>query len=574
MAKRVAELFVEILAAAGTERIYGVAGDSLNGITDSVRRRNGIEWVGLRHEETAAFAAGAEAALTGRLGVCAGSCGPGNLHLINGLYDAHRSRVPVLAIAAHIPSQEIGSGYFQETHPESLFKECSHFCELVSNPSQMPRTLEIAIQTALSKRGVSVVVLPGDVALMNTENDDRRVNFTFAPPHTVPRPEELDQLVSELDRARRVTILAGAGCAGAHDQLIQLAAKLQAPIVHAMRGKEFVEYDNPYDVGMTGLLGFASGYHAMMNCETLLMLGTDFPYQQFYPKNARILQIDIRAEQLGRRSHLDLGLVGGIAETLSELLPRITQRTDRTYLEVCLSNYREARKGLDDLATGKPGQRPIHPQYVAKMLNEVAGPETIFTVDVGTPVIWAARYLAMNGRRRLLSSFNHGSMANALPQAIGAQISHPGRQVIALSGDGGFSMLMGDLLSLRQLNLPVKVIVFNNGSLGFVELEMKATGFLQHGTDLVNPDFAKIAEGAGVLGLHVDDPEGVRPALEQAIAHDGPVLVDIAVNRQELAMPPSLKLDQIVDFNLYLIRAILNGRGDEIIDLARTNLFR
>jgi pyruvate dehydrogenase (quinone) len=574
LAKRVAELFVEILAAAGTERIYGVAGDSLNGITDSVRRRNGIEWVGLRHEETAAFAAGAEAALTGRLGVCAGSCGPGNLHLINGIYDAHRSRVPVLAIAAHIPSQEIGSGYFQETHPESLFKECSHFCELVSNPSQMPRTLEIAIQTALSKRGVSVVVLPGDVALMNTENDDRRVNFTFAPPHTVPRPEELDQLASELDRARRVTILAGAGCAGAHDQLIQLAAKLQAPIVHAMRGKEFVEYDNPYDVGMTGLLGFASGYHAMMNCETLLMLGTDFPYQQFYPKNARILQIDIRAEQLGRRSHLDLGLVGGIAETLSELLPRITQKTDRTYLEVCLSNYRDARKGLDDLATGKPGLRPIHPQYVAKMLDEIAGPEAIFTVDVGTPVIWAARYLEMNGRRRLLSSFNHGSMANALPQAIGAQISHPGRQVIALSGDGGFSMLMGDLLSLRQLNLPVKVIVFNNGSLGFVELEMKATGFLQHGTDLVNPDFAKIAEGAGVLGLHVDDPEGVRPALEQAMAHDGPVLVDIAVNRQELAMPPSLKLDQIVDFNLYLIRAILNGRGDEIIDLARTNLFR
>jgi pyruvate dehydrogenase (quinone) len=574
LAKRVAELFVEILAAAGTERIYGVAGDSLNGITDSVRRRNGIEWVGLRHEETAAFAAGAEAALTGKLGVCAGSCGPGNLHLINGLYDAHRSRVPVLAIAAHIPSPEIGSGYFQETHPESLFKECSHFCELVSNPSQMPRILEIAIQTALSKRGVSVVVLPGDVALLNAENDDRRVNFTFATPHIVPRPEELDRLASELARASRVTILAGAGCAGAHDQLIQLAAKLQAPIVHAMRGKEFIEYDNPYDVGMTGLLGFASGYHAMMNCETLLMLGTDFPYQQFYPKNARILQIDIRAEQLGRRSHLDLGLVGGIAETLSELLPRITQRTDRTYLEVCLGNYRDARKGLDDLATGKPGQRPIHPQYVAKMLNEVAGPEAIFTVDVGTPVIWAARYLAMNGRRRLLSSFNHGSMANALPQAIGAQISHPGRQVIALSGDGGFSMLMGDLLSLRQLNLPVKVIVFNNGSLGFVELEMKATGFLQHGTDLVNPDFAKIAEGAGVLGLHVDDPEGVRPALEQAIAHDGPVLVDIAVNRQELAMPPSLKLDQIVDFNLYLIRAILNGRGDEIIDLARTNLFR
>ena len=574
MAKRIAELFVEVLAAAGVKRIYGVAGDSLNGITDSVRRRNEIEWVGVRHEETAAFAAGAEAALTGKLAVCAGSCGPGNLHLINGLYDAHRSRVPVLAIAAQIPSQEIGSGYFQETHAEHLFKECSHYCELVSSPAQMPRTLEIAIQTALSKRGVAVVVLPGDIALLSAENDDRRVNFTFAQPHIVPRPEELDQLASELNRATRVTILAGAGCAGAHDQLIQLAAKLQAPIVHAMRGKEFVEYDNPYDVGMTGLLGFSSGYHAMMNCDALLMLGTDFPYQQFYPKNARILQVDIREEQLGRRSHLDLGVVGGTAETLSALLPRINRNSDSAYLDVCLNHYREARKGLDDLATGKPGQRPIHPQYVAKILNEVAADDAIFTVDVGTPVIWAARYLGMNGRRRLLSSFNHGSMANALPQAIGAQISHPNRQVVTLSGDGGFSMLMGDLLSLRQLNLPVKIVVFNNGSLGFVELEMKATGFLKHGTDLVNPDFATIAQGAGLFALHVDDPEEVRPALEQAMAHDGPALIDIAVNRQELAMPPSLKLDQIVDFNLYMIRAILNGRGDEVIDLARTNLFR
>lgn len=574
MAKRIAELFVEVLAAAGVERIYGVAGDSLNGITDSVRRRNGIEWVGVRHEETAAFAAGAEAALTGKLAVCAGSCGPGNLHLINGLYDAHRSRVPVLAIAAQIPSQEIGSGYFQETHPEHLFKECSHFCELVSSSAQMPRTLEIAIQTALAKRGVAVVVLPGDIALLNAENDDRRVSFTFSQPYIIPRPEELDQLAAELNCATRVTILAGAGCAGAHDELIQLAAKLQAPIVHAMRGKDFIEYDNPHDVGMTGLLGFSSGYHAMMNCDALLMLGTDFPYQQFYPKNARILQIDLREEQLGRRSHLDLGLVGGIAETLPALLPRIAQKTDRSYLDACLSHYRDARKGLDDLATGKRGQRPIHPQYLAKILDQIAADDAIFTVDVGTPVIWAARYLTMNGRRRLLGSFNHGSMANALPQAIGAQLSHPHRQVVALSGDGGFSMLMGDLLSLRQLNLPVKIVVFNNGSLGFVELEMKATGFVNHGTDLVNPDLAGIAKGAGVLGLHVDDPEQIGPALEEAFAHNGPALVDVAVNRQELAMPPSLKLDQIVDFNLYLIRAILNGRGDEIIDLARTNLFR
>jgi pyruvate dehydrogenase (quinone) len=574
LAKRVAELFVDVLAAAGVQRIYGVAGDSLNGITDSVRVLNGIEWVGVRHEETAAFAAGAEAALTGKLAVCAGSCGPGNLHLINGLYDCHRSRVPVLAIAAHIPSQEIGSGYFQETHPEHLFKECSHYCELVSHPSQMPRILEIAIQTALAKKGVAVVVIPGDVALSDAVNQDRRVAFTYAQPDITPRREELDRLAAELNHAQKITILAGAGCAGAHDELVELAGKLQAPIVHALRGKEWIEYDNPFDVGMTGLLGFSSGYDAMMKCDTLLMLGTDFPYQQFYPKNARIVQIDIREEQLGRRSRVDLGVVGGVGETVRALLPAIEQKQSRSHLDASLDHYREARKDLDDLATGKPGQRPIHPQYVAKVLNELAADDTVFTVDVGTPVIWAARYLTMNGRRRLLGSFNHGSMANALPQAIGAQISHPGRQVVTLSGDGGVSMLMGDLLSLRQLNLPVKVIVFNNGSLGFVELEMKATGFLSHATDLVNPDFAMIAEGTGILGLHVDDPEQLRPALEQAFAHPGPALVDIAVNRQELAMPPTLKLDQIVDFNLYMIKAILNGRGDEIVDLARTNLFR
>jgi pyruvate dehydrogenase (quinone) len=570
----VAELFVDVLAGAGVERIYGVAGDSLNGITDSVRVHRGMEWVGVRHEETAAFAAGAEAALTGKLAVCAGSCGPGNLHLINGLYDCHRSRVPVLAIAAQIPTQEIGSGYFQETHPEHLFKECSDYCELVSHPSQMPRILEIAIQTALTKRGVAVVVLPGDVALSDAVNQDRRISFNDARPEIMPCREELDRTATELNGAQKVTILAGAGCAGAHDELVALAGKLQAPIVHALRGKEFIEYDNPYDVGMTGLLGFSSGYHAMMNCDLLLMLGTDFPYQQFYPKSARIVQIDIRGEQLGRRSRLDLGVVGGAKETIGALLPAIKQKQNRRHLDASLEHYHEARKDLDALATGKPGQLPIHPQYVARVLDELAAEDAVFTADVGTPVIWAARYLTMNGRRRLLGSFNHGSMANALPQAIGAQISHRGRQVVTLSGDGGVSMLMGDLLSLRQLNLPVKVVVFNNGSLGFVELEMKATGFLSHATDLINPDFAMIAEGTGILGIHVDDPEQVRPALQRAFAHDGPALVDIAVNRQELAMPPSLKLDQIIDFNLYMIKAILNGRGDEIVDLAKTNLFR
>jgi pyruvate dehydrogenase (quinone) len=574
MPKKVAELFIEVLAAAGVERIYGVPGDSLNGITDSIRTRTGIQWMGVRHEETAAFAAGAEAALTGKLAVCAGSCGPGNLHLINGLYDCYRSRVPVLAIAAHVPSQEIGSTYFQETHPELLFKECSVYCELISHPSQMPRTLEIAIQTAIAKRGVAVVVIPGDVALSEAINTERRVVFSNSQPQVTPVPAALSELADELNRAGKVTILAGAGVAGAHDELVSLAAKIKAPIVHALRGKEFVEHDNPYDVGMTGLLGFSSGYHAMMNCDTLLMLGTDFPYQQFYPKSARVIQVDLREEQIGRRSHVDLGIVGGVKETLTALLPLVDDKSDHAFLDSALEHYRDARKSLDDLATGKRGQTPIHPQYVAKVLNEVAADDAVFTVDVGTPVIWAARYLTMNGKRRLLGSFNHGSMANALPQAIGAQISHPGRQVITMSGDGGVSMLMGDLLSLRQLNLPVKMIVFNNGSLGFVALEMKATGFLTDATDLLNPDFTKIAEGAGIYAQHVEKPEDLRPALERALAHPGPALVDVVVNRQELAMPPSLKLDQVVDFNLYMIKAILNGRGDEIVELARTNLFR
>jgi len=573
MAKRIAELFVEVLAGAGVGRIYGVAGDSLNGIGDSVRGQNGIEWVGVRDEETAAFAGGAEAALTGKLAVCAGRCGPGNLHLINGLYDCHRSRVPVLAIAAHIPSPEIGSGYFQEPHPEHLFKECSHYCELVSNASQMPRILEIAIQTAISRRGVAVVVIPGDIALSEIVDPGKRLVYSYRRPEVVPHWTELDDLAAELNRAKKPTILAGAGCAGAHDELIALAAKLQAPIVHTLRGKEFIECDNPYSVGMTGLLGLSSGYSAMMDCDMLLMLGTDFPYRQFYPLTARIVQVDIRVEQLGRRIYIDLGIVGGVAETLRALLPRIEPKQRRSHLDISLEHYRQARKELDDVAIGN-GERPIRPQYVAKMLDAVAAEDAVFTVDVGTPVIWAARYLTMNGNRRLLGSFNHGSIANGLPQAIGAQISHPGRQVVTLCGDGGVSLLMGDLLSLRHLNLPVKIIVFNNGSLGFVEPDMNAAGILNPATDLINLDFAKIAEGIGILGLRVTEPEKVRPALEEAFAHPGPVLVDIAVNRQELAMPLSLKLDQISDFNLYMIRAILNGRESQIADLARTNVIR
>jgi len=574
MGKRVAELFVDVLAEAGVRRIYGVSGDSLNGITDSIRATGKLDWIHLRHEETAAFVAGAEAHLTGRLAVCAGSCGPGNLHLINGLYDCHRSRVPVLAIAAQIPSNELGSGYFQETRPEHLFALCSHYCELVSQPEQMPRVLEIAMQTAISRRGVAVIVLPGDVALRDAVVQGPRLHFHEAKPTVCPSVEEIAALAAILNDSRKTTILAGAGCAGAHKELIELAGKLKAPIVHALRGKEFVEHDNPFDVGMTGLLGFASGYHAMMSCDTLLMLGTDFPYQQFYPQDATIIQIDIRGEQIGRRTKVDLGLVGDVKATLAALCPQLETKPNDAHLSASLKHYSEARKGLDDLATGKPGEKPIHPQYVAKVLDELAAEDAVFSCDVGTPTIWAARYLHMNGKRRLLGSFTHGSMANALPQAIGAQVSHPGRQVIALCGDGGLAMLMGDLLSLCQLKLPVKLIVFNNSSLAFVELEMKAAGILDFGTDLHNPDFAKMAEAAGILGLRAETADQVRPMIEQALSHDGPALIEAIVSRQELSMPPTITVDQIKGFSLFMIKAVLDGRGNEIIDLAKINLMR
>jgi len=573
--KRVADVLVDTLVAAGVKQVYGLAGDSLNGITDSIRTRDNIRWVPVRHEETAAFAAGAEAHLTEQLAVCAGSCGPGNLHLINGLYDCHRSRVPVLAIAAHIPSQEIGSSYFQETRPESLFRECSHYCELISQPEQMPRVLEIAIQTAIARRGVSVVVLPGNVALRAASSDRQpRLHFAQAKPVVRPSDEEIVRLAGLLNQARRVTILGGAGCAGAHDELVAVADALKAPVVHALRGKEFIEYDNPFDVGMTGLLGFSSGYHAMMKCDALLMLGTDFPYQQFYPEHATIIQVDIRGEQIGRRTRVDLGLVGDVKATLEALRPALTPKTDRTHLDDSTKHYQSARQGLDDLATGEPGRNPVHPQYVARMLDEVAASDAIFSCDVGTPTIWAARYLTMNGRRRLLGSFSHGSMANALPQAIGVQVSHPHRQVVTLSGDGGIAMLMGDLLTLRQLRLPVKMVVFNNSSLGFIELEMKAAGILEFATDLENPDFAKMAEAAGVLGLKAETPEQVRPMLLQAFQHDGPALVEVLVNRQELSMPPTITKDQIIGFSLYMLKAVLDGRGTRILDLAKTNLLR
>jgi pyruvate dehydrogenase (quinone) len=574
LSKTIAELTLEVLALAGVERIYGIGGDSLNGLTDAIRRQKQIKWVHTRHEEAAAFAAGADAHLTGKLAVCAGSCGPGNLHLINGLYDCQRNRVPVLAIAAQIPSHEVGSTYFQETNPEHLFAQCSHYSVLVSHPDQMPRVLEIAMQTAIARSGVAVVVIPGDIGMQNAVVTSPRLKFAPPQPTVVPSPREIDALAEVLNGVSKITILGGAGCVGAHDELVALAGKLNAPIVHALRGKEYIEYDNPFDVGMTGLLGFASGYHAMMNCDLLLMLGTDFPYEQFLPKDAKVAQIDLRGEQLGRRAKVDYGLVGDIRATLAGLLPKIKQNSSDKHLKESLEHYRKTRGEFDEQASGDSKEQTIHPQFVVRTLSELAAEDAIFTCDVGTPVIWSARYLKMNGKRRLLGSFNHGSMANALPQAIGAQVTHPGRQVISLSGDGGFAMLMGELLSLRQLKLPVKVVIFQNNALGFVELEMKAAGIVDFGTDLQNPDFAKIAEAAGALGLSAEKPADVRPMLQQALAHDGPAVVSVKVSRQELSMPPTITLDQMKGFSLFALKAVFSGRGEELLDLARVNLFR
>ena len=572
MATTVADVMIQTLKASGVRRVYGLPGDSLNGFTDAMRRDGTIAWQHVRHEEAAAFAAAAEAALTGELAVCAGSCGPGNLHLINGLFDANRSGVPVLAIAAQIPAVEIGGEYFQETHPAELFRECSVYCELVSVPEQLPRILEIAMRAALARGGVAVVVVPGEIFLTDAAAGAEPLPVRAISPVMRPDGESLAAAAQVLNAAGAVTILAGAGCAGAHRQLIDLAEALKAPVVHAFRGKEFVEYDNPYDVGMTGLIGFSSGYRAMEHCDALVMLGTDFPYRPFYPEGVPVIQVDVRGERIGRRVPVRVPLVGTVRDTVDALLPLIAVKADSRHLDRMTRHYRRARARLDKLAKDRQHASPLHPQYVAATIDRLAAADAIFTADVGTPCIWAARYLKMNGTRRLIGSFNHGSMANALPHAVGAQASHPGRQVIALSGDGGLAMLLGELITLRQMHLPVKVVVFNNGALSFVELEMKAAGIVTYGTDLDNPDFAGIARAAGLFGARVDKADQLEDALREAFGHDSPAVVEVATARHELSLPPKLTYGQIKGFSLYATRTVLSGGGEELVELTKTNL--
>lgn len=571
--KLIADILVETLEQAGVKSVWGVPGDSLNAFTDSLRKTNQIQWLEVRHEEAAAFAASAYADVTNELGVCVGSCGPGNLHLINGLFEAQRMNTPVLAIAAQIPSSELGLGYFQETHPENLFKECSDYCEFVSSAEQFPRVLETAIRSAITRRSVSVLVIPGDVAFSKAIDLPVKWSTPVLPIVTPPK-KELEALATLLNTSNNIAILCGYGCRGAHDQVVALAAKLKAPVVHALRGKPFIEYDNPYDVGMTGLIGFSSGYHALKECDFLLVLGSNFPYRNFYPEHGNVVQIDSRGEHLGRRTSLLKGLVGDIAPTLDLLLPLLSEQVDSKFLDKALDHYRSARKDLDDLAIPNKPERSLHPQYLAARVSALADEDALFTADVGTPTVWAARYLKMNGQRYLTGSFIHGSMANATPQAMGLQQAFPDRQVIAFAGDGGLSMLLGELCTLALTKLPVKVIVFNNKSLGFVAMEMKAAGLMDSITHLNSPDFSAVAEACGVKGYKVTTSEQLDDTLKLALEYNGPVVIDVHTETQELSMPPKINLEQAKGFSLYMLKAILSGRGDEVKELVKANLFR
>ncbi|GAA2536644.1 MULTISPECIES: pyruvate dehydrogenase [Streptomyces] len=571
--QNVAEQFVDIITRAGVKRLYGVVGDSLNPVVDAVRRNPAIDWIHVRHEETAAFAAGAEAQITGRLAACAGSCGPGNLHLINGLYDAHRSMAPVLALASHIPSSEIGLGYFQETHPDQLFRECSHYSELISSPRQMPRLLDTAIQHAIGRSGVSVVSLPGDIADEPAPEQAPETALVTSRPTVRPGDSEIDRLVDMIDAAEKVTLFCGAGTKGAHAEVMEFAQKVKSPVGHALRGKEWIQYDNPYDVGMSGLLGYGAAYEATHECDLLILLGTDFPYNAFLPDDVRIVQVDVRPEILGRRSKLDLAVWGDVRETLRCLLPRVRTKDNRKFLDRMLKKHADALEGVVKAYTRKVDKHvPIHPEYVASVLDELADDDAVFTVDTGMCNVWAARYISPNGRRRVIGSFSHGSMANALPMAIGAQFTDRGRQIVSMSGDGGFSMLMGDFLTLVQYDLPVKVVLFNNSSLSMVELEMLVAGLPSHGTAMRNPDFAAVARACGAHGERVEKPKELAGALKAAFRHKGPALVDIVTDPNALSIPPKISKEMVTGFALSASKIVLDGGVGRMVQMARSNL--
>jgi pyruvate dehydrogenase (quinone) len=572
MAHRLADQLIARLAEAGIERIYGVVGDSLNPVTDALRLNNKVKWIHVRHEEVAAFAAGAEAQLTGKLACCAGSCGPGNLHLINGLFDAHRSNAPVLAIASHIPSSEIGTAYFQETHPQNLFQECSHYCEMISNPAQFERVLHIAMQNAIGKGGVGVIVLPGDLAAMEVPAQAGSRSLVKHRPSIRPGEKDLAKLADLINSSKKVALFCGIGCENAHDQVVALAEKVKAPIGFTYRGKPFIDYDNPYSVGMTGMIGFGMAYEAIHECDLLLLLGTDFPYDKFLPTKCKIAQIDIRAESLGRRSKIDLGLWGDVRETLQALAPILDTKPDAGFLANTLAKHKEKLRKMNVYVDHVGKRTPMHPEPVAATLSEIAAPDAIFTADTGMCNVWSARHIKAAKDRRIIGSFNHGSMANALPMAIGAQCAYPGRQVISMSGDGGFAMLMGDLLTITQYDLPIKVLVFDNGALGMVKLEMETAGFPDYQTDLKNPNFAKLAEAIGIMGVRIENPADVTSGIKQALQHKGPALIDVVTDPNALSIPSHADRSQAVGFALAMGKMVLSGNIDEVVATVEGNI--
>jgi pyruvate dehydrogenase (quinone) len=567
----VAEQLVEVLVQAGVRRVYGIVGDSLNAFTDAIRRNDELEWVHVHNEEAAAFAASAEAQLTGRLAVCAGSCGPGNTHLIQGVFDAHRMGAPVLAIASHIASTEIGTGFFQETDPKRLFEQASHWTEMISGPRQMPRLARMAIQQAVGRRGAAVLVIPGDVMAEDTVEDTGTAHYATGGVLGAPPAEVIAELADRINRAEKVAIFGGIGCAQARDEVLQLAEVLNAPVGHTLRGKESLQYDNPYDVGMSGLLGYGACYDACHEADLLLMLGTDFPYRQFLPQRNTV-QVDIDPARVGRRTALELGVVGDVGATIRALLPEL-RRKDRKFLDRMLHKHVEKLDHVvNAYTTGIEDMTPMHPEFVAAMLDEAADDDAVFTADTGMCSSWAARYVTMNGRRRLVGSWVHGSMANALPHAIGAQMLDRRRQVIAMAGDGGLAMLLGELLTVRTHRLPLKVVVFNNSSLAMVRLEMMVSGDPAFETDHDHVDFAAIARAIGFHAVRVGKPDELREALRSVLDHDGPALLDVVTDPVALEIPPHVTKEEMAGFALSVGRTVLSGGVGQMVHVARANI--
>jgi pyruvate dehydrogenase (quinone) len=567
---KVADQLVNMLIENGVKRIYAVAGDSLNELNDAVRRNGKIKWIHVRHEETGAYAAAAEAELEG-LACCAGSCGPGHVHLINGLYEAQRTGVPVIAIASTIDTQEFGMDYFQGTNTIRLFDDCSCYNQVATTAAQVPRMFQAAIQHAIHHKGVAVFGLPGDVSALPAEDCISSMhNYTS---DTILRPadHELQHLAAILNRHAKISIFCGIGAKDAHDEVVALAGLLKAPIGYSFRGKMGMQYNNPYEVGMTGLLGLPSAYHSMHEADVVLLLGTDFPYTPFMPVKNKIIQIDEKPEKLGRRAKLEMGLCGKIKDTLQALAPFITNKEDDRFLRVQLDLYDKVKHHLHANVNDKGSRDLIQPEFVAATLNDLADDDAIFTMDTGMCCVWGARYIQATGQRKMLGSFNHGSMANAMPMAIGASLCYPERQVFALCGDGGLSMLLGDLATIKQYQLPIKLIVFNNRALGMVKLEMEVQGLPDNETDMVNPDFALVAEAMGFKGITVHNSGEVKKAFEDALAESGPVLLNIMTNPNALAMPPKIEWEQVKGYTLSMTKLILGGRMDEVLDTVKAN---